>query len=87
MAPTVAQEIFGQSTGSNIYGFYWTGFAIANFIQFAFVAGLNPLIGFENIIYISLGLTVCAVLMVIFGKFQGPWMNKLDSLRYCSHCC
>lgn len=69
MGPTVAQEIFGQETGSNIYGFYWCGFAVANFIQFAFVAGLSPTTGFDVVIYICLGITGISVFMVIFGKF------------------
>ena len=40
MAPTVAQIIFGQETGSNIYGYYWTVFACANLLQFGFMSGV-----------------------------------------------
>ena len=41
MTPTFAQIVFGQETGSNIYGFYWECFAIANFISYAYVSRLT----------------------------------------------
>lgn len=46
ITPTFSQLVFGQETGSNIYGFFWETYSIANFIQFAFVSGLNESIGF-----------------------------------------
>ncbi len=73
--PTVVQVIFGQKTGSNIYGFYWCVIAATNFIQYSYVSNLSETIGFDNIIYIVLGMAVLAVPIVIFTKFQGPWMN------------
>lgn len=73
MTPTFAQIVFGQVTGSNIYGFYWDCFAVANFIQYAYVSQLTDQISFDGIIYICLGMCVVAVPLVIFGKFKGPW--------------
>ncbi len=73
--PTVAQAIYGQKTGSNIYGFYWEVVALANFTQYLFVSNLSKTIGFDNIIYICLGMACLAVPLVIVTKFQGPWEN------------
>jgi hypothetical protein len=71
--PTLSQILYGQIIGSKVYGFFWNCVATANFIQFAYVKGLTPLIGFDNAIYICLGMSVLAVPIVIFTKFQGPW--------------
>lgn len=73
--PTVVQAVFGQRTGSNIYGFYWIMFSLANFIQYAFVISLKNTIGFTNIIYICLGMCVLAVILLVSTTFQGPWKN------------
>ena len=86
MTPTFAQIVFGQVTGSNIYGFYWCCFGVANFIQYAFVSQLSDDIGFDGVIYISLGMCVVAVPMVICGNFQGPWKNSIEELGYCIKC-
>ncbi len=75
--PTVVQIIFGQRTGENIYGFFWCVIATANFIQYAYVSQLNQSIGFNNIIYICLGMTILAIPIVLFSGFQGPWMNSI----------
>lgn len=84
--PTVAQVIFGQKTGSNIYGFYWCAIALGNFIQYFYVSNLSKKIGFDNVIYICLGMAVCAIPIVLFTKFQGPWMNETIALEYCINC-
>ena len=73
ITPTFSQLVFGQETGSNVYGFYWETYSIANFIQFAFVSGLNDKIGFENIIYICMGMCVLSIPLVITTTWQGPW--------------
>lgn len=41
ITPIFSQLVFGQSTGSNAYGFFWTTYSIANFIQFAYVSTLE----------------------------------------------
>ena len=76
MAPTTGQSIFGQKTGSNIYGFYWTVFAVANFLQYAFVAGIADKISFDGIIYICLGMTVVSLIILNLFTFEGPWKNS-----------
>ena len=80
MAPTVAQVIFGQHTGSNIYGFYWTVFALANMLQFGFVSGVSEKIGFNGVIYICLGMTVFAEIVLLVYRFEAPWKNPMDHL-------
>ena len=82
ITPTFSQLVFGQETGSNIYGFYWETYSIANFIQYAFVSGLSSVIGFENVIYICTGMCVLAIPLVISTTWQGPWLNETDRLEY-----
>ena len=67
--PTVVQTIFGQKTGSNFYGFFWCVIATGNWIQYFFVAYLSKAIGFDNIIYVSLGMAVLAFPILIFNNY------------------
>ena len=76
MGPTAAQSIFGQKTGSNIYGFYWTILALANMLQYAFVAGISDKITFNNVIYICLGMKVLSLAILTLYTFEGPWKNS-----------
>lgn len=46
ITPIFSQVVFGPTTGSNIYGLFWTTYSIANFIQYAYVSTLNELISF-----------------------------------------
>jgi hypothetical protein len=82
IAPTLAQALFGQRTGSNIYGFYWTCFATANFIGYAYVSQLSKKISFDNVIYICLGMCCLAIPLLTCFKFQGPWKNSTLALEY-----
>jgi hypothetical protein len=75
MTPTVLQSIFGQSIGSNLYGFFWEIFGLANLIQYVFVSTVSPKITFNGIIYICLGMTVLSLLLIIIGNFHAPWNN------------
>lgn len=83
MTPTVLQSIFGQSIGSNVYGFYWSTFGISNLIQYAFVSGLSKKITFNGVIYICLGMTIFAGILIVFGDFHAPWNNPQDQMGYC----
>lgn len=73
--PTATQNIYGEATGANIYGIYWCNFALANFLGYIYVSNLTKVIGFDNVIYICLGMTVIVIPFIIFTKFQGPWEN------------
>lgn len=73
--PTLTQVLYGQETGSNIYGFYWEVIAIGNFLGYVYVAYLSKTIGFDNVIYVCLGMVILAVPIVILTKFEGPWKN------------
>jgi hypothetical protein len=79
----VVQAIYGQKTGSNIYGFYWEIVATGNFLQYLFVSILSKTIGFDSIIYICLGMTLLAVPLIVFTTFQGPWHNDTEVLEFC----
>ena len=67
--PTVSQVIFGKNTGSNIYGFYWEIIALGNMISYLYVSNLTKTIGFDNEIYICMGMSLLAVPIIIFTKF------------------
>jgi hypothetical protein len=82
MTPTVLQVIFGQKIGSNIYGFFWEIFGLANFMQYVFVSFVSKKITFNGIIYICLGMTVLSLLFIVFGNFRASWNNSLDQLGY-----
>lgn len=80
ITPIFSQIAFGSETGSNIYGFFWCTYSLANFIQFGYVSGLTSSIGFNNIIYICMGMCVLSIPMVVVNKWQGPWENSTESL-------
>ncbi len=83
---TVLQIIFGQKTGSNIVGFFWCVIATTNFIQYFYVSNLTKTIGFDNIIYICLGMAAAAVPVMMLTKFQGPWKNDTSAVEYFISC-
>ena len=69
MGPTVAQIIFGQKMGSDIYGFYWEVLSLSNLLQYGFVAGLSGRIEFNGVIYICLAMKVVALFLLNFFNF------------------
>jgi len=75
--------VFGQRTGSNIYGFIFFAISTANFIQFGYVKGLAPLITFNGIIYVCLGMSVLIIPIIYFSTFKGPWENSTINVEYC----
>jgi hypothetical protein len=82
ITPTAALYIYGQQTGTNIYGIYWEVFGLANFVGYLYVSQLKKLIEFDGIIYTCLGMVSLAIPIVIFTKFQGPWGNSTVNLEY-----
>lgn len=46
------------------------------------MAYLSHDIGFNNVIYISLGFAVASFPIIIFNNFQGPWKNPLDHMGW-----
>lgn len=86
LTPTYLQVVFGQKTGSNLYGIFWEVFGLTNLLQYGFVAGLSPLITFDGIIYICLGMSAISLCIVIFADFEAPWKNPTNLLGYCLKC-
>ncbi len=82
ITPTAALYIYGQQTGTNIYGIYWEVFGLANFVGYLYVSQLSKLIGFNGIIYTCLGMVSLAIPIVVFTEFQGPWINPTVNLEY-----
>ena len=83
ITPIFSQIVFGIETGSNIYGFFWCTYSVANFVQFGFVSGLSSSIGFDNILYICLGMAACAAPLVAIIHWEGPWGNPTEALGFC----
>lgn len=83
--PTVLQYIYGPSTGANIYCFFWENYALANLLGYIFVSQLTKAIGFNNIIYVTLGMCVLAFPTIILTTFQGHWKNDTHQLEYFVH--
>lgn len=70
---TFVQTLYGPKFGSNVYGFFWCILATSNFIAYIYVAFLSKVIGFDNVIYIVLAMSILAIPLIILNKFQGPW--------------
>jgi hypothetical protein len=86
MAPTFLQIFFCDRVGSNIYGFFWEVFGLDNLVQYAYVSGLSSKITLNNVIYICLGMSLIALLLVIVINFEAAWKNPEDQLGYFIKC-
>jgi hypothetical protein len=80
--PTSALCVYGPTTGANIYGILWDIFGFSNLLGYIFVSQLSQSIGFNNVIYVCLGMSILALPIVIFTKFQGPWENDTSQLEF-----
>ena len=81
--PTCSQTIYGHKVGSRLYGFFWCALSLSNFISYLFVSNLSKKIGFDIVIYICLAMSVAAIPIIVFTKFQGPWLNSTAELEFC----
>jgi len=82
--PTASQSLYGHNTGSTIYGIYLEMFGAANLVSYLYVSLLSHVIGFNNVIYVCLGMVVLAMPLVIMTKYQGPWENDVSQLGFCT---
>jgi hypothetical protein len=41
------------------------------------------MIGFDNVVYICLGMTIVVIPVIIFTTFQGPWGNPTHQVEFC----
>ncbi|KAL4470904.1 hypothetical protein ABPG72_005938 [Tetrahymena utriculariae] len=73
MLPVFSAQLNGVKIGSQLFGFYWYGFSIANLIQFVLVLKLQTLIGFNNIFYIYFGQLVVAFIIMNYFQFKIEW--------------
>ena len=74
-APTFVHVVFGQNVGSNAYGMFWNTFGLANLLQYGYVSGVTPKIGFDGIIYIWLGMSVVSLMTVKLSNFEGSCIS------------
>jgi hypothetical protein len=86
VTPTVIQIIFGTTTGSNIYGFFWCFIATSNWIQYFYVGYVSKSIGFDNVLYICLAMATVPFLILIFYHYEGPWKNPTKDLGWFGNC-
>ncbi|EAS00154.1 oxalate/formate antiporter family transporter (macronuclear) [Tetrahymena thermophila SB210] len=73
MLPVFSAQLNGVKIGSQLFGFYWYGFSIANLIQFVLVLELKKQIGFNNIFYIYFGQLVVAFIIMNYFQFKIQW--------------
>ncbi|KAL4470902.1 hypothetical protein ABPG72_005936 [Tetrahymena utriculariae] len=73
MLPVFSAQLNGVKIGSQLYGFYFYGFSIANLIQFIIVLELKKEIGFNNIFYIYFAQLFLAFIIIICFQFKIKW--------------
>ncbi|KAL4478655.1 hypothetical protein ABPG74_006890 [Tetrahymena malaccensis] len=73
MLPVFSAQLNGVKIGSQLYGFYFYGFSLANLIQFIIVLELKKEIGFNNIFYIFFAQLFLALLIIICFQFKIKW--------------
>ncbi|KAL4478656.1 hypothetical protein ABPG74_006891 [Tetrahymena malaccensis] len=73
MLPVFSAQLNGVKIGSQLFGFYWYGFSIANLIQFVLVLELKKQIGFNNIFYIYFGQLIVAFIIMNYFSFKIEW--------------
>ncbi|EAS00158.1 oxalate/formate antiporter (macronuclear) [Tetrahymena thermophila SB210] len=71
--PVFSSQLNGVKVGAQLYGLYWYGFSMANFLQFFLILFVKKIIGFNNIFYIYFGQEVLALLIITLYKFKVNW--------------
>ncbi|KAL4470906.1 hypothetical protein ABPG72_005940 [Tetrahymena utriculariae] len=71
--PVFSSRLNGVKVGAQLYGLYWYGFSLANFLQFFLILFAKKIIGFNNIFYIYFAQEVLALLIITFYKFKVNW--------------
>ncbi|KAL4478673.1 hypothetical protein ABPG74_006908 [Tetrahymena malaccensis] len=79
MWPVFSSQINGVKIGSQLYGFYWYGFTIANLLQFLLVLYVKKTIGFNKIFYIYFAQAFVGLLIITFYNFKVNWYKHYIS--------
>ncbi|KAL4470917.1 hypothetical protein ABPG72_005951 [Tetrahymena utriculariae] len=79
MWPVFSSQINGVKIGSQLYGFYWYGFTLANLLQFLLVLYFKKKIGFNKIFYIYFAQALVGLLIVTFYNFKVNWSKHYIS--------
>lgn len=69
--PSQSLKLYGQKVGSDIYGFFWTVFVMANFTQY----GLGTSVDLRTLFYVFAGLSGISAVLVWFIDLDIDW-NK-----------
>lgn len=69
MAPTQALKTFGAKVGADIYGFYWTCFALANFTAYGLATSIDLIILF----YVFAGTSGLSGILVWLINYDVDW--------------
>ncbi|EGR29136.1 major facilitator superfamily protein, putative [Ichthyophthirius multifiliis] len=73
MFPVLAGQLFGTKVSSLLYGVYWYGFGISNFIQFLMVYNLSKKYSFELIVYIDGIFALLCLGIIRFYNLKTDW--------------
>ncbi|EAR82644.1 oxalate/formate antiporter (macronuclear) [Tetrahymena thermophila SB210] len=79
MWPVFSSQINGVKIGSQLYGFYWYGFTLANLLQFLLVLYTKKSIGFNKIFYIYFAQAFVALCIITFYNFKVNWSKHYIS--------
>lgn len=75
--PALCLKEFGTNPGSKIYPVVYFAFSLSNFLQFGVVYSLKASIGYHNIYWIFLGLTVVSFILAIIFKERKAEENDI----------
>lgn len=78
--------VFGEYVGEQLPGYIWTGYSLANLLQyFTFNSYDLSRLGFLPSCLVLSGLNVVSLVVIFRTKLQGNWENSLNLLEL--KCC
>lgn len=81
ITPTTCLQFYGSTIGAGIYSFYWLCFSLANFIGYLYVSQLSLLIGFPNVLYVTLGMNAVVLIIVASYRFEPKWSQPDEAVQ------
>ena len=64
----MTMEVYGLKKGAEIYGLFFSVFTFGTILQFIIVLFLQPIIGFDKIFYIMIGISLISFVLLFFFK-------------------
>jgi hypothetical protein len=69
IGPSIPQYKFGAKIGEKIYGFYFSCFAISNFLEYALIDGFLNILNWNQLFYICSGMCLTVIVIVLIYPF------------------